>query len=163
MSNPLTSSYSRDCKHRSDIIYNIYQQWFCSLQLDIDFGNFMAKHISIKSPRISERQWKTSKRSIENGMIMLQLLCRSSQHQHILKSYIQSRPWLARNQRGTDHALQAPASVPRLNHHRHSLRRRRCRAESSVGPYRYHIRVERAPIHSKALRPSIPQVMMMKW
>ena len=47
---PHTSSYARDARIRSDIIYSIYEQWFRSHHMDIDFGKFVAKLICLKIP-----------------------------------------------------------------------------------------------------------------
>ena len=52
---PRTSNYAGD---RSDIIYSIYEQWFRSHNLDIDFGKFVAKLICLKTP--SDEQMVTS-------------------------------------------------------------------------------------------------------
>lgn len=43
-------AYSKDSGNRSEIIYTIYEQWFCGHDVDIDFGNFVAKLISIRIP-----------------------------------------------------------------------------------------------------------------
>ena len=47
---PHTIAYSKDSGRRSEIIYTIYEQWFCGHHVDIDFGNFVAKLISIRIP-----------------------------------------------------------------------------------------------------------------
>ena len=47
---PRTIAYSSDSAKRSEIIYTIYEQWFCGHHVDIDFGNFVAKLISIRVP-----------------------------------------------------------------------------------------------------------------
>ena len=47
---PHTMAYSKDSGMRSEIIYTIYEQWFCGHDIDIDFGNFVAKLISIRMP-----------------------------------------------------------------------------------------------------------------
>ena len=47
---PHTLAYSKDSANRSEIIYTIYEQWFCGHDIDIDFGNFVAKLISIRIP-----------------------------------------------------------------------------------------------------------------
>lgn len=49
-SEPRTEAYSKDSRSRSEIIYTIYEQWFCGHDVDIDFGNFVAKLISIRIP-----------------------------------------------------------------------------------------------------------------
>ena len=45
---PHTLAYSKDSARRAEIIYTIYQQWFRSHDIDIDFGNFVAKLVSIR-------------------------------------------------------------------------------------------------------------------
>ena len=45
---PKSKNYARDVEDRSDIIYRIYEQWFRSHHLDIDFGKFVAKLICLK-------------------------------------------------------------------------------------------------------------------
>lgn len=47
---PHTMAYSKDSGNRSEIIHTIYEQWFCGHDVDIDFGNFVAKLISIRIP-----------------------------------------------------------------------------------------------------------------
>ena len=47
---PHTTNYGRDAEDRSDIIYSIYEQWFRSHHVDIDFGKFVAKLICLKIP-----------------------------------------------------------------------------------------------------------------
>ena len=47
---PRTRGYNNDGADRSTIVYSIYQQWFRGHHVDIDFGNFVAKLISIKVP-----------------------------------------------------------------------------------------------------------------
>ena len=47
---PHTLNYGKDAGHRSDIIYSIYEQWFRSHHMDIDFGKFVAKLICLKTP-----------------------------------------------------------------------------------------------------------------
>ena len=47
---PHTIAYSKDSSRRSEIIHTIYEQWFCGHDVDIDFGNFVAKLISIRMP-----------------------------------------------------------------------------------------------------------------
>ena len=47
---PHTKSYSRHSGDRSDIIYSTYEQWFRGHHIDIDFGKFVAKLISLKIP-----------------------------------------------------------------------------------------------------------------
>ena len=47
---PHTLAYSKNSTMRSEIIYTIYEQWFCGHDVDIDFGNFIAKLISIRIP-----------------------------------------------------------------------------------------------------------------
>lgn len=47
---PYTIAYSRDSGNRKDIITTIYEQWFRGHDVDIDFGNFVAKLISIRIP-----------------------------------------------------------------------------------------------------------------
>ena len=54
---PHTIAYCEDSSKRSDIIYTIYEQWFCGHDVDIDFGNFVAKLISIRIP--SDKQTTT--------------------------------------------------------------------------------------------------------
>ena len=46
---PHTLNYTRDAGDRSDIIYSIYEQWFRSHNMDIDFGRFVAKLICLKT------------------------------------------------------------------------------------------------------------------
>ena len=47
---PRTLAYSNDSSIRSELIYTLYEQWFCGHDVDIDFGNFVAKLISIRIP-----------------------------------------------------------------------------------------------------------------
>ena len=47
---PYTLAYSEDSSTRSEITYTIYEQWFCGHDVDTDFGNFVAKLISIRIP-----------------------------------------------------------------------------------------------------------------
>lgn len=47
---PHTTNYTRDAGDRSDMIYSIYEQWFRSHHLDIDFGKFIAKLVCLKIP-----------------------------------------------------------------------------------------------------------------
>lgn len=54
---PHTMAYSKDSAMRSEIIYTIYEQWFRGHDVDIDFGNFVAKLISIRIP--SDKQITT--------------------------------------------------------------------------------------------------------
>ena len=54
---PHTMAYSKYSGMRSEIIYTIYEQWFCGHDIDIDFGNFVAKLISIRMP--SDKQAMT--------------------------------------------------------------------------------------------------------
>ena len=51
---PHTTAYIKDSEMRSEIIYTIYEQWFCGHDVDIDFGNFVAKLISIRIPSEKE-------------------------------------------------------------------------------------------------------------
>ena len=44
-----TSNYARNVGELSDIIYSIYEQWFQSHNMDIDFGKFVAKLICLKT------------------------------------------------------------------------------------------------------------------
>ena len=50
-----TEAYDRDGANRSDIIFSIYEQWFCDHSVDIDFGGFVAKLIRIEIPSIEHR------------------------------------------------------------------------------------------------------------
>ena len=47
---PHTEAFLREVGRRSDIIYYLYERWFCNHNVDIDFGNFIAKLISVKTP-----------------------------------------------------------------------------------------------------------------
>ena len=47
---PHTEEYCRDYRHREEMMYSIYEQWFQSHDIDIDFGNFVAKLICLKIP-----------------------------------------------------------------------------------------------------------------
>ncbi len=47
---PHTRDYSNNSAIRSEIIYTIYEQWFRDHNVDIEFGNFVAKLISIMIP-----------------------------------------------------------------------------------------------------------------
>ena len=47
---PHTRDYSNNSATRSEILYTIYEQWFRHHNLDIEFGNFVAKLISIMIP-----------------------------------------------------------------------------------------------------------------
>ncbi|KAL8801688.1 MAG: hypothetical protein Q9182_004282 [Xanthomendoza sp. 2 TL-2023] len=51
---PHSSAYNEDSSVRSDIIYTIYERWFTSHNVDIDFGNFFAKLICAR-PRVNEQ------------------------------------------------------------------------------------------------------------
>ena len=55
---PHTEGYGMDHAHRSSMIYSIYEQWFRGHDVDIDFGNFVAKLICLKIP--SKEQKVTS-------------------------------------------------------------------------------------------------------
>ena len=50
-----TEAYCRDGRNRDDIIYSIYEQWFRNHQINIDFGNFIAKLIRVKIPSVEQR------------------------------------------------------------------------------------------------------------
>jgi len=52
---PHTRNYNRDAGDRFDIIYSTYEQWFRGHHVDIDFGKFVAKLISIKIPSDEQR------------------------------------------------------------------------------------------------------------
>ena len=54
---PHTMAYSNESSLRSEIIFTIYEQWFSGHDVDIDFGNFVAKLISIRIP--SDKQATT--------------------------------------------------------------------------------------------------------
>ncbi|CAD6587499.1 MAG: hypothetical protein ASARMPRED_003166 [Alectoria sarmentosa] len=43
-------AHSNDKGSRSEIIFTIYEQWFSGHDVDLDFGNFVAKIISIRVP-----------------------------------------------------------------------------------------------------------------
>lgn len=47
---PHTKAYSKDSGKRSELIYTIYEQYFCGHDVDIDFGNIVAKLISLRIP-----------------------------------------------------------------------------------------------------------------
>lgn len=50
-----TEAYVRDSSNRGDIVFSIYEQWFRDHNIDIDFGNFVAKLIRVKIPSIEQR------------------------------------------------------------------------------------------------------------
>ena len=47
---PHTTAYGQEYTKRCDIIYYIYERWFCCHNVNIDFGNFIAKLISVRTP-----------------------------------------------------------------------------------------------------------------
>lgn len=45
-----TEAYCQQSLIREDIMYSVYEQWFRDHNVDIDFGNFVAKLIRIEIP-----------------------------------------------------------------------------------------------------------------
>lgn len=60
---PHTTAYGQDSGKRSEIVYTIYEQWFCGHDVDIEFGNFVAKFVSVRLP--SDKQAITAENIID--------------------------------------------------------------------------------------------------
>ena len=70
---PHTKNYCQEFGRRADIIYYLYERWFCDHHVDIDFGKFVAKLISV-STAVDQQA------SIEEIITFHQVWCKHVEH-----------------------------------------------------------------------------------